>query len=75
VKRNAAPMIGGLVTSFTLELQVDPAIYTLWRRREVVPSAPQWDPVQRPSVKSPSGLPLSTTTRKPPLLSLATSTP
>ena len=36
MKRIAAPMVGGLVTSFALELLVYPAIYFLWRRREVV---------------------------------------
>jgi Cu(I)/Ag(I) efflux system membrane protein CusA/SilA len=35
MKRIAAPMVGGLVTSFALELLVYPAIYFLWRRREV----------------------------------------
>ncbi len=35
MKRIAAPMIGGLVTSFALELLVYPAIYKLWRRREL----------------------------------------
>ena len=33
MKRIAAPMIGGLVTSFLLELLVYPAIYKLWKRR------------------------------------------
>ncbi len=33
MKRIAAPMVGGLVTSFALELLVYPAIYKLWRRR------------------------------------------
>jgi Cu(I)/Ag(I) efflux system membrane protein CusA/SilA len=32
MKRIAAPMIGGLVTSFLLELLVYPAIYKLWKR-------------------------------------------
>jgi copper/silver efflux system protein len=36
MKRIAAPMVGGLVTSFALELLVYPAIYYLWRRRELV---------------------------------------
>ena len=36
MKRIAAPMVGGLVTSFLLELLVYPAIYFLWKRREVV---------------------------------------
>ncbi len=33
MKRIAAPMVGGLVTSFVLELLVYPAVYYLWRRR------------------------------------------
>ncbi|HQU33932.1 MAG TPA: efflux RND transporter permease subunit, partial [Thermoanaerobaculaceae bacterium] len=33
MKRIAAPMIGGLVTSFLLELLVYPAIYKLWKGR------------------------------------------
>jgi Cu(I)/Ag(I) efflux system membrane protein CusA/SilA len=37
MKRIAAPMVGGLVTSFLLELLVYPAVYFLWKRREVVP--------------------------------------
>ncbi len=36
MKRIAAPMVGGLFTSFALELLVYPAVYLLWRRREVV---------------------------------------
>jgi Cu(I)/Ag(I) efflux system membrane protein CusA/SilA len=32
MKRIAAPMIGGLVTSFLLELLVYPAIYKVWKR-------------------------------------------
>jgi Cu(I)/Ag(I) efflux system membrane protein CusA/SilA len=35
MKRIAAPMIGGLATSFLLELLVYPAVYKLWRGREV----------------------------------------
>ena len=35
MKRIAAPMVGGLVTSFILELLVYPAVYFLWKRREV----------------------------------------
>ena len=33
MKRIAAPMIGGLATSFVLELLVYPAIYKLWKQR------------------------------------------
>jgi Cu(I)/Ag(I) efflux system membrane protein CusA/SilA len=33
MKRIAAPMVGGLVTSFVLELLVYPAVYILWKQR------------------------------------------
>jgi Cu(I)/Ag(I) efflux system membrane protein CusA/SilA len=33
MKRVAAPMVGGLATSFVMELLVYPAIYLLWKRR------------------------------------------
>jgi Cu(I)/Ag(I) efflux system membrane protein CusA/SilA len=36
MKRVAAPMVGGLATSFALELLVYPAIYLLWRWRTEV---------------------------------------
>lgn len=35
MKRIAAPLVGGLVTSFVLELLVYPPVYYLWRRREL----------------------------------------
>jgi copper/silver efflux system protein len=35
MKRVAAPMVGGLATSFLLELLVYPAIYLLWKSRTV----------------------------------------
>ncbi len=35
MKRIAAPMVGGMVTSTVLTLVVIPAIYLIWRRREV----------------------------------------
>jgi len=35
MKRVAAPMVGGLATSFVLELLVYPAVYYLWKRREL----------------------------------------
>lgn len=35
MKRVAAPMVGGLFTSFILELMVYPAIYLLWRKKEL----------------------------------------
>jgi copper/silver efflux system protein len=46
MKRIAAPMIGGLFTSFLMELLVYPAIYLLWKWREVrrASSAPRTAP-------------------------------
>jgi Cu(I)/Ag(I) efflux system membrane protein CusA/SilA len=41
MKRVAAPMVGGLFTSFAMELMVYPAIYLLWRRRQLAPLAKQ----------------------------------
>jgi Cu(I)/Ag(I) efflux system membrane protein CusA/SilA len=35
MKRIAAPMVGGVVTSVLLELMVYPVIYYLWKRREI----------------------------------------
>jgi Cu(I)/Ag(I) efflux system membrane protein CusA/SilA len=35
MKRIAAPMVGGLVTSFLMELLVYPPIYLLWKKREL----------------------------------------
>jgi Cu(I)/Ag(I) efflux system membrane protein CusA/SilA len=42
MKRIAAPMVGGLFTSFLMELLVYPAIYLLWKwHKEVKSSAAQ----------------------------------
>jgi Cu(I)/Ag(I) efflux system membrane protein CusA/SilA len=35
MKRIAAPMVGGLVTSFVLELLVYPAVFAIWKGREL----------------------------------------
>jgi Cu(I)/Ag(I) efflux system membrane protein CusA/SilA len=35
MKRIAAPMIGGLVTSTILELLIYPVIYMIWRKRQL----------------------------------------
>jgi Cu(I)/Ag(I) efflux system membrane protein CusA/SilA len=35
MKRIAAPMVGGIVTSFVLELLVYPALYALWHGRRL----------------------------------------
>ena len=40
MKRIAAPMVGGVITSFILELLIYPAIYTIWKWwSEVRPAA------------------------------------
>ena len=38
MKRIAAPMVGGMVSSTVLTLVVIPAVYALWKERETVPS-------------------------------------
>jgi len=35
MKRIAAPMVGGICTSFVLELLVYPAIYAVWREKSL----------------------------------------
>lgn len=40
MKRIAAPMVGGLVTSFILELLVYPPVYLLWKQGELVSLLP-----------------------------------
>jgi Cu(I)/Ag(I) efflux system membrane protein CusA/SilA len=37
MKRIAAPMVGGIFTSFLMELLVYPAIYFLWKKKELPP--------------------------------------
>jgi Cu(I)/Ag(I) efflux system membrane protein CusA/SilA len=39
MKRIAAPMVGGIVTSGLLELLVYPAIFALWKGRRLVRAA------------------------------------
>jgi Cu(I)/Ag(I) efflux system membrane protein CusA/SilA len=39
MKRIAAPMVGGIFTSFLLELLVYPAIYAVWRQRSISSTA------------------------------------
>ncbi len=47
IQRIAAPMIGGLITSTILTLEIVPAIYSLWRGRQV-----EWVKGPRPPRKS-----------------------
>lgn len=44
MKRIAAPMVGGVVTSVLLELLVYPVIYYLWKNRELKNNAPKLNP-------------------------------
>lgn len=44
MKRIAAPMVGGIITSFILELLIYPAIYTLWK---------WWSEVRNHQVEAP----------------------
>jgi Cu(I)/Ag(I) efflux system membrane protein CusA/SilA len=53
MKRIAAPMIGGLVTSFILELAVYPAIYDLWKGRQLPRRGRQLPPHGLDSASSP----------------------
>jgi Cu(I)/Ag(I) efflux system membrane protein CusA/SilA len=41
MKRVAAPMLGGLVTSAFLTLEVIPVLYTIWRARKLGVSKPE----------------------------------
>ncbi len=47
MKRIAAPMVGGLVTSFLLELTVYPAIFSIWKGRGL----PKGSPLEPPTSK------------------------
>ena len=61
MKRIAAPMIGGVVTSAILELLIYPVIYVIWRRRElpeqVEEEAPLIPPELIPSERTRQRLP------------------
>jgi copper/silver efflux system protein len=49
MKRIAAPMVGGLVTSFLLELLVYPAVFYLWKRRGLPEGPPTAQPLPEPA--------------------------
>ena len=40
MKRIAAPMIGGIITSAVLNLLVYPVVYVMWRKRHLPKAAP-----------------------------------
>jgi Cu(I)/Ag(I) efflux system membrane protein CusA/SilA len=49
MKRIAAPLFGGIVTSFLLELTVYPAIFALWKRRDSLET-----PAAHPAAEEPA---------------------
>ncbi|HEX6903378.1 MAG TPA: CusA/CzcA family heavy metal efflux RND transporter [Thermoanaerobaculia bacterium] len=49
MKRIAAPLFGGIVTSFLLELTVYPAIFALWKRRDFLET-----PAALPAAEEPA---------------------
>jgi Cu(I)/Ag(I) efflux system membrane protein CusA/SilA len=51
MKRIAAPMVGGLATSFLLELLVYPAIYLLWKQRTELRERPTPTPEMSPQLQ------------------------
>ena len=51
MKRIAAPMVGGLVTSFFLELLVYPAIFAIWKGRRLPPVS-QASPFESPTIEN-----------------------
>jgi Cu(I)/Ag(I) efflux system membrane protein CusA/SilA len=57
IQRIAAPMIGGLITSTILTLEIVPAIYSLWRGRQVEwvkgpkPPRKRWEELSRQFVE------------------------
>jgi Cu(I)/Ag(I) efflux system membrane protein CusA/SilA len=51
MKRIAAPMIGGVITSFLLELLVYPAIFEVWRGWRLRRSSLVWQPRRNKSIQ------------------------
>lgn len=54
-KRIAAPMVGGLLTSTILTLEIIPAIYSLWRQRHLPHERHQPAPGDAPAGKAIDG--------------------
>jgi len=51
MKRIAAPMVGGIFTSFLLELLVYPAIYLVWRQRSLPRESLEEDVVSKEAAR------------------------
>jgi copper/silver efflux system protein len=57
-KRIAAPMVGGIFTSFVLELVVYPAIYEIWKWHfEMKPARTEQEPVALAGLPSAEAAP------------------
>jgi Cu(I)/Ag(I) efflux system membrane protein CusA/SilA len=50
MKRIAAPMVGGMISSTVLTLVVIPAVYSLWKQREVRERVPVRAPIAGPGI-------------------------
>jgi Cu(I)/Ag(I) efflux system membrane protein CusA/SilA len=50
MKRIAAPMVGGMISSTVLTLVVIPAVYSLWKERAVRSGAREQVPVVGPAI-------------------------
>jgi hypothetical protein len=50
MKRIAAPMIGGVMTSAILELLIYPVIYVIWRRRDLPDQSEEQTPLIPPAL-------------------------
>jgi Cu(I)/Ag(I) efflux system membrane protein CusA/SilA len=58
MKRIAAPMVGGMISSSMLTLVVIPAIYSLWQEREVrAPATHRLSSVATPPIGAPGNAP------------------
>ncbi|MBA3396295.1 MAG: efflux RND transporter permease subunit [Deltaproteobacteria bacterium] len=66
MKRIAAPMVGGLATSFLLELTVYPAVFAIWkRRRNGFPTTAARDQTSPPAADHEPTEPAPQTTKEP----------
>ena len=57
MKRVAAPMLGGLLTSAFLTLEVIPVLYTIWRTRQLAAArleVPAEDLAEAPPAQAPA---------------------
>jgi Cu(I)/Ag(I) efflux system membrane protein CusA/SilA len=55
MKRIAAPVIGGILTSFILELVVYPPIYEIWKWNFEMKRRPPTSPSAAPACPPPAG--------------------